>query len=150
MEEKDCKTNIEAVKNVLDSISKLIIAYNPGDVLTAAEIALLIRKETAACAGCEEAEKICVHMEALISAGSANNFELLTDEITEGIDLLVSVIEATEPISSGKKKQINDWIEKKSLRMPRAPFRQKKARCLFLRRKVLPKKTCRLQRILIS
>jgi two-component system, chemotaxis family, sensor kinase CheA len=112
MEEKNCKINIEAIKNVLDSISKLIIAYNPGDVLTAAEIASLIKKETAACVGCEEAEKICVHMEALISAGSANNFELLTDEITEGIDLLVSVIEATESISSGKKKQINDWIEK--------------------------------------
>ena len=112
MKDKNSKMSIATVEEILDSITKLIINYTPGDALAAAEIASLIKKGAAACAGCGEAEKICAHLESLASPGAGNNFELPTDELTEGIDLLVSVIEAKEPPSSGKEKQIGDWIGK--------------------------------------
>lgn len=94
----------------LDQITKKIIGYEPGDVLSAGEITDRIEKLGQTCRGNETAERICRKLKEEAERVLDDSFGTFAGTVSEGIDLLRSILENEPEVPAGKKKQIELWL----------------------------------------
>jgi Chemotaxis protein histidine kinase and related kinases len=94
---------------LLDTITKLIIAYEPGDVMTMSEIISNIEKISSECSD-DTALKLCAKLLEISRKELHDSFHDFTSCISEGLDLIRYYIESDNPVAGAKGEQIQAWI----------------------------------------
>lgn len=102
--------NRDFLSQILDTITKLIISYEPGDVMTMSEIIGNLEKFSTECSKDGTDRLLCNKLLETAEKELHDSFHDFTSCISEGLDLLRYYIEAEKPVKGAKAEQIQAWI----------------------------------------
>jgi two-component system, chemotaxis family, sensor kinase CheA len=108
--EKDSKKIFSQIINVL---TKLIIIYEPGDVMTSSEIVSNLEKLLPECSADGMDHRICIKLLEIAKEELHGSFQDFTFCISEGIDFLLYLVESGDTVNHTKSEQIEKWLVKK-------------------------------------
>jgi len=98
------------VETLLDKLAVTCIAYEPGDVLTAAAAAGICEELKTHCTGNRYALLICTRLAELAQGVCISGFSDFTAEFSAGADLLRSVMETGGRLSDTKRTGVEAWL----------------------------------------
>ena len=107
---KDSKKTFSQIISVL---TKLIIIYEPGDVMTSSEIVSNLEKLQKECSGDGIEHRICIKLLEIAKEELHGSFQNFTSCISEGIDFLLYLAESGDTINHTKSEQIEKWLARK-------------------------------------
>lgn len=107
---KDSKKTFNQIINVL---TKLIIIYEPGDVMTSSEIVSNVEKLQKECSDDGMDHRICIKLLEIAKEELHGSFQNFTSCISEGIDFLLYLVESGDTVNRTKSEQIDKWLVRK-------------------------------------
>jgi two-component system, chemotaxis family, sensor kinase CheA len=107
------ETKRDFFSQILDIITKLIIAYEPGDVMTMSEVIGNLEKLSEKCSANETDRQLCNKLLEISKKELHDSFHDFTSCISEGLDLLRYYTESEKPLNGTKTEQIQKWLSGK-------------------------------------
>ncbi len=104
---QDSKKTFNQIINVL---TKLIIIYEPGDVMTSSEIVSNLEKLLPECSADGIDHQICIKLLEIAKEELHGSFQDFTSCISEGIDFLLYLVESGDTVNHTKSEQIEKWL----------------------------------------
>ncbi|MCK9170558.1 MAG: chemotaxis protein CheA [Treponema sp.] len=106
------KSKTDFFTQILDTITKLIIAYEPGDVMTISEIIGNLEQFASECKKDGPEMQLCSKLLSLCRKEIHDSFNDFTSCISEGFDLLRNCVESDTTLTETKSGQIQKWLSR--------------------------------------
>ncbi len=104
------KEKPDNINSNLDTITKLVIAYEPGDIMAISDIVAALEKLEKNISDNKHGKQILTKLLALSHAEMKNSFLDFTSVLSEGIDFLSDITKADGTVQDWKSTKIQNWL----------------------------------------